>query len=120
VSSLSRDTRRIVVAHLTDRGMTPAAIAAELGVSRDTVRRDMEICIAPQATQTEPVAALPAPGLLLAESTQLRQDLNVLTTAFKAQPEDAARLAIHQLARHVRARWQARIDGADARQEART
>lgn len=120
MSSLSRDTRRIIVAHLTDRGMIPAEIASELGVSRDTVRRDMEICVAQQATQTEPAAVPPAPGLLLPDSPQLRQDLNVLTTAFKAQPEDAARFAVSQLARHVRARWQARIDAADTPQEART
>lgn len=116
MSTLSRGTRRIVVAHLTDHGMTQAEIADELGVSRDTVRRDMEIYVAQQATQTEPVAAPPAPGLLLPESTQLSQDLNVLTAAFKAQPEDAAQFAIHQLARQVRARWQARIDTRERQQ----
>lgn len=119
MSSLSRDTRRIIVAHLTDRGMSPAEIAAELGVSRDTVRRDMEICVAQQATQTEPAAAPPAPGLLLPESPQLRQDLNVLAAAFKARPESVAGFAIHQLARHVRARVHAQFAAGD-KQEVRS
>ncbi|MGW3646675.1 helix-turn-helix domain-containing protein [Streptomyces sp. NPDC000878] len=33
--------RRMVVAHLTERGMGPAKIADELGVSKETVRRDL-------------------------------------------------------------------------------
>jgi predicted transcriptional regulator len=120
VSTLSRGTRRIVVAHLTDHGMTPAEIAAELGVSDDTVRRDIREEPPAVVVETVTTAAPPAPGLLLPESPQLRQDLNVLTTAFKAQPEDAARFAIHQLARHVRARWQTQANAADTQQEART
>ncbi|MEV6546410.1 hypothetical protein [Streptomyces sp. NPDC051665] len=119
MTALSRATRRIVVAHLTDRGMNPAEIAGELEVSADTVRRDLREAPPATVAQTATVAASPAAGLLLPESTQLRQDLNILTTAFRAQPEDAARFAIHQLAAQVRARWQARIDAADTRQEAR-
>lgn len=120
MSAISRGTRRIVVAHLTDHGMTPAEIAAELGVSDDTVRRDIREWTPPAPAAEPEDAAPPAHGLLLPESPQLRQDLNVLSAAFKAQPEDAARFAISQLARHVRARWQARIDAADTPQEART
>jgi predicted ArsR family transcriptional regulator len=41
VSTLSRATRRLIVAHLTQCGMNAADIAAELGVSRETVRRDL-------------------------------------------------------------------------------
>jgi transposase len=110
VSAISRGTRRIVVAHLTDHGMTPAEIAAELGVSDDTVRRDIREWTPPAPVVEPEDAAAPAPGLLLPESTQLRQDLNILATAFRAQPEDAARFAIHQLAEQVRTRWQAQVD----------
>ncbi|MEU0343158.1 helix-turn-helix domain-containing protein [Streptomyces bobili] len=112
---MSRATRRIVVAHLTDRGMNPAEIAAELGVSGDTVRRDLRE-MPPPAPAPEPAPAAPvAAGLLLPESTQLRQDLSVLTAAFRAQPEDAARFAVHQAAEGVRHHWQAR---AEARAQA--
>ncbi|MFI1422738.1 helix-turn-helix domain-containing protein [Streptomyces sp. NPDC020731] len=103
---MSRATRRIVVAHLTDRGMSPADIAAELGVSRDTVRRDLAdappLAPAPEPKPAPPVAA----GLLLPDEPQLRRNLAVLTAAYGARPEDAARFAIRQAARHVRA-WRA-------------
>lgn len=116
MTAMSRATRLLVVAHLAERGMTPAEIAAELGVSRDTVRRDLTET-PPPAPAPEPAPAAPAaPGLLLPESAQLRRDLNVLSTAYRAQPEDVARFAIHQLARHVRARWQARIDTRERQQ----
>jgi len=114
--ALSRATRRIVVAHLTERGMSPADIAAELHVSGDTVRRDLREGAPPAPAPVPAPAAPPAPGLLLPDSAQLRQDLNVLSAAFKAQPQDAARFAIHQLARHVRARWQAGIDARERQQ----
>ena len=110
MAAMSRATRRIVVAHLTEHGMNPVDIASELDVSADTVRRDIREWTPATVAQTDTVAAPPAPGLLLPESTQLRQDLNILTTAFRAQPEDAARFAIHQLAEQVRARWQAQVD----------
>ncbi|MFI1726890.1 helix-turn-helix domain-containing protein [Streptomyces sp. NPDC020489] len=114
---MSRATRRIVVAHLTSRGMTPTEIADELGVSDDTVRRDLRE-EPPPAPAPEPEPAAPiAAGLLLPESTQLRQNLSLLAAAYKAQPEDVAQFAIHQAARAVRARWQARID-ARAKQQA--
>lgn len=116
MTALSRATRRIVVAHLAERGMTPAKIADELHVSRDTVRRDLDATVPFPGGDGTVAAPPPAPGLLLPESTQLRQDLNVLTAAFKAQPEDAARFAIHQLARHVRARWQAGINARERQQ----
>lgn len=110
MTALSRATRRIVVTHLAERGMTPTKIADELGVSGDTVRRDLREAPPATTAETTVVAAPPAPGLLLPESTQLRQDLNILATAFRAQPEDAARFAIHQLAEQVRTRWQAQVD----------
>ncbi|WP_254395801.1 helix-turn-helix domain-containing protein [Streptomyces sp. AC512_CC834] len=105
---MSRATRRIVVAHLTEHGMNPADIAAELGVSPDTVRRDLrDGTPSAPAPVPEPAASVAA-GLLLPDGVQLRQDLNVLTAAFRAQPEDAARFAIHQAAQGVREHWQAR------------
>jgi hypothetical protein len=109
MAAMSRATRRIVVAHLTDRGMNPAHIADELGVSADTVRRDLRDG-APAAPVAEPAPAAPAAaGLLLPEGVQLRQDLNLLTAAYRAHsPEDAARFAIHQAAQAVRHRWQER------------
>lgn len=112
---MSRATRRVVVAHLTDRGMSPADIAAELGVSRDTVRRDLADAPPPAPAPEPEPAAPPTPGLLLPEGTQLRQDLNVLAAAFRARPEDVARFAIHQAAQGVRHHWQARA-AARARQ----
>lgn len=116
---MSRATRRIVVAHLAERGMNPADIASELGVSADTVRRDLRDTPPPVSTIVETDAAPPAPGLLLPESTQLRQDLNILSAAYKAQPEDVARFAIHQLAQSVRRRWTAagEVQAARERQQ---
>ncbi|MFJ9536618.1 hypothetical protein ACIRPX_05105 [Streptomyces sp. NPDC101225] len=39
--SMSVGIRRILVRHLADRDMPPAKIASELGISRETVRRDL-------------------------------------------------------------------------------
>jgi AraC-like DNA-binding protein len=114
---MSRATRRIVVAHLTEHGMNPAQIAAELHVSRDTVRRDLdatgEFSPVPETESAEP----PAPCLLLTETTQLRQDLNLLAAAFRAQREDAACFGIHVAAEGIRRRTHARF-AANERQEA--
>lgn len=113
MAALSRATRRIVVAHLADRGMAPAEIAAELDVSRDTVRRDLDTAPEPAPSAATPVAAQAAPILALPESTQLRQDLNILAAAYKAQPEDVARFAIHLAAQAVRRRWMASCAAED-------
>ncbi|MCZ9353229.1 helix-turn-helix domain-containing protein [Streptomyces mutabilis] len=111
MAAMSRATRRIVVAHLTDRGMSPAEIASELGVSRDTVRRDLADA-PPPAPVAEPEPAAPvAAGLLLPDGAQLQRNLAVLTAAYKgARPEDAARFAIHQAAQGVRRYWRARAE----------
>ncbi|GAB2325624.1 helix-turn-helix domain-containing protein [Streptomyces variabilis] len=104
MAAMSRATRRIVVAHLTERRMTAQEIASELGVSVDTVRRDQREG-APPAPTPEPEPAAPAAaGLLLPDGLQLRLDLKVLTAAYEAQPEDVARFAIHQAARIVQRR----------------
>lgn len=117
MSGMSRDTRRLIVRYLAGRNMSPADIASELGVSRETVRRDLHTPAQPEAAPGPEPEAPPEPepeahsaaGLLLHETPQLRHDLNVITAAYKAeQPEDAARFAIHQAAQQVRALWQAR------------
>ncbi|MFC8866371.1 helix-turn-helix domain-containing protein [Streptomyces sp. NPDC057148] len=109
MTALSRATRRVIVAHLTDRGMSPAEIASELGVSRDTVRRDLTE-VPPPAPAPEPEPApLVAVGLRLPDGVQLRQDVNILAAEFRARPEDVARFAIHQAAQAVRKRWASRL-----------
>ncbi|MGW7715187.1 winged helix-turn-helix domain-containing protein [Streptomyces chartreusis] len=107
MAAMSRATRRIIVAHLMRDGMSPVDIASELGVSRDTVRRDAEATHQGASTDAAPDAQADAPGLLVPETPQTARDLEVLCAAFKARPEDAARYAIHQAARHVRT-WQQR------------
>ncbi|MEV0209439.1 helix-turn-helix domain-containing protein [Streptomyces sp. NPDC050788] len=52
MTAMSRATRQIVVVHLASRGMTQQKIADELGISRDTVRRDI--------VEAPPAAADPA------------------------------------------------------------
>ena len=119
MAAMSRATRRLVVAHLTEHGMNPVDIASELEVSADTVRRDIREAPPATVTQTDIVAAAPAPGLLLPESTQLRQDLNLLAASYKAQREDVAKFAIHVAAEGIRRRMHARF-AADDRQEVRS
>ncbi|MEU3982531.1 helix-turn-helix domain-containing protein [Streptomyces sp. NPDC026672] len=78
---MSRATRRIVVAHLTDRGMPPGEIASELGVSVDTVRRDVREGAPPAPSigpePAAPVAANPD-ALVLPLDPPLREALAVL------------------------------------------
>ncbi|MGW0630157.1 helix-turn-helix domain-containing protein [Streptomyces sp. NPDC002758] len=117
---MSVGTRRILVAHLAERGMTVAAVAAELDVSRETVRRDLHNPPPAAEPETPPDVAPPAPGLVLPESTQLRQDLNLLAASYKGQPEDITRFLIHRAAEAVRARWTAHFTAPDAQQEVRS
>ncbi|MFJ4829869.1 DeoR family transcriptional regulator [Streptomyces sp. NPDC088747] len=122
---MSRATRLIVVAHLTERHMTVPEIAAELGVSKETVRRDLHN--PPPAAEPEtppnvapdepPVSADPRPGpegVTLPPSEQLGKDLRLLAASYKGQPEDIARLLIHQAAEAVRTRMAARFAAAEA------
>ncbi|MDH6432614.1 transposase-like protein [Streptomyces sp. SAI-144] len=61
----------------------------------------------PQDAEDVPRAARPdASALRLSETPQLARDLKALCAAYSARPEDAARFAIHQAARHLSA-WQA-------------
>ncbi|MFJ5259106.1 helix-turn-helix domain-containing protein [Streptomyces sp. NPDC088387] len=114
--SMSRTTRQIVVAHLTDRGMSPTEIADELGVSRETVRRDLHNAPASAPTPADPDeapdVAVPEPfgpqGVTLPASLDLGQDLRLLATCYKAPPEDVTRHLLRREAEAIRDRMRAR------------
>ncbi|MFF3460991.1 helix-turn-helix domain-containing protein [Streptomyces sp. NPDC001984] len=106
---MSVGTRRILVAHLTDRGMNPQEIADELDVSRETVRRDLHN---PPPTQApEPAADVPPAEdeLRLPASPQLGQDLRLITASYKRPAEDVAAELLHAHAETIRARVHARL-----------
>lgn len=116
MAAMSREVRRIVVAHLTERGMDPALIAAELGVSRETVRRDLLVPLpsTPAAT-ADPVApdVVDPETLVLRLDEPLRTSLAVLREVCngpdtEAQHVAAARAAIHATADTIRERTFAR------------
>lgn len=113
MAAMSRATRRIIVVHLTERGMNPAEIASELEVSRDTVRRDLADAPQPTPAESTPVAAPDAPGLHLAEDAQLRKDLNILAASYKAPAEVVARDLLHHEAEIIRDRVRARFAAAE-------
>lgn len=114
--SMSRATRQIVVAHLTDRGMSPGEIADELGVSRETVRRDLHNTPPPTALEPAPdEAPAVAPGeegLHLPPSLQLGQDLRLLAASHKGPKEAVAEQLLHDKAEEIRARMRARYAAA--------
>jgi Zn-dependent peptidase ImmA (M78 family) len=93
--------RRDRVRQLHDDGRSLRDIAAELGVSKDTVRRDLYAL--KKATQAAPAA------LLLAVDGQLRKDLNLLTVSYRAPAEDVARYLLHEAAEEIRRRVAARF-----------
>lgn len=112
MAAMSREVRRIIVAHLTERGMDPAKIAAELGVSRETVRRDLH-----NPPPSAPAAAgsdvADAEALVLRLDEPLRESLAVLRAVCNgadtvAQHVAAARAAIHATADTIRERPYAR------------
>ncbi|MGW4388221.1 HTH domain-containing protein [Streptomyces sp. NPDC004685] len=126
MSALSVEVRRIVVAHLTDRHMSAAQIATELGVSRETVRRDLlnrppaaepdtasdeapdEAAPEPQTASNEPFTVRTGPeGLTLAPSLKLGQDLRIIAASHKRPAEDVAEDLLHWHAERIRARWAA-------------
>lgn len=109
MAAMSREVRRIVVAHLTERRMDPAQIAAELGVSRETVRRDL--LNPPPPAAPEPVVPVVGgeQGLSLPPSLQLGQDLRLLAASYKAPAEDIAEQLLHREAEAIRARVHARF-----------
>jgi predicted transcriptional regulator len=109
VSTLSRGTRQIVVAHLTEHGMKPPEIAAELGVSPETVRRDLHNAPPPTVAQNghNVAAGEDGPTLLLRLDAPLREALAVLRAVHNGpdteeQNRAAARGAIRAMADHFR------------------
>ena len=101
MSTLSRATRQLVVAHLSGRGMNPQEIAAELGVSRETVRRDLHN--AEPAASTGAGTDVAAGVLVLCLDEPLRVALAVLRGRLGApdtvvQNVAAARAAIRATA----------------------
>ncbi|MFD1659989.1 helix-turn-helix domain-containing protein [Streptomyces caeni] len=112
MAAMSREVRRIVVAHLTERGMDPAKIASELGVSRETVRRDLHNP-PPPAPAAAGSDVADAEDLVLRLDEPLRESLAVLRAVCNgpdtvAQHVAAARAAIHATADTIRERPYAR------------
>ncbi|KUN95430.1 helix-turn-helix domain-containing protein [Streptomyces caeruleatus] len=108
MAAMSREVRRIVVAHLTERRMDPAQIAAELGVSRETVRRDLLNPPPPAPAAAGPDVA-DGEDLVLRLDEPLRESLTVLREVCSgpdtvAQRVAAARAAIHATADSIRER----------------
>lgn len=126
MSGLSLEVRRIVVAYLTDRHMSAAQIADELGVSRETVRRDLlnrppaaeDDPVSDEAPDEAPAKDEPAPdvapglrtgpeGLTLAPSLTLGQDLRIIASSHQRPAEAVAEELLHWHAERIRARWAA-------------
>jgi len=85
----SRDARRDTVRRLADEGKSRRGIAAQLGVSKDTVRRDLAHAVAPDdapdATQARtvlpgahPAAVEAVEALRALDAEALRQDVRQL------------------------------------------
>ncbi|MGI5406624.1 helix-turn-helix domain-containing protein [Streptomyces chartreusis] len=109
---MTRATRQIVVAHLAERGMDPATIASELGVSCETVCRDLTNPPSPlpaaESTEVAPVVA-DAEVLVLRLDEALRASLALLRGVCNGPDNEvqnvaAARAAIHATADHFRER----------------
>ncbi|MGW9029130.1 helix-turn-helix domain-containing protein [Streptomyces sp. NPDC055722] len=108
--SMSRTTtRRLVVAHLTDRGMSPQKIADELEVSRETVRRDLLNAPPVEAANEAPDVAAEEPGLCIPHDAQLGPDTRLVAASYKAPAESVARKLLHLEAEAIRARVHARF-----------
>ncbi|MEU7962383.1 winged helix-turn-helix domain-containing protein [Streptomyces sp. NPDC049097] len=117
MAAMSRATRRAIVAHLTERGMSQADIATELGISRDTVRRD--ISEAPPAPASDAAPDAPAADtLVLRLDEPLRQALAVLRSVQGGADTEAQNVAVVRAA--VRATADTVIDAHQPRTPART
>ncbi|REE62149.1 Homeodomain-like domain-containing protein [Streptomyces sp. 3212.3] len=93
MSALSRATRQIVVAHLASCGMSQTDIATELGISRDTVRRDInEAPPAPAADAASDAQAVDT--LVLPLDTPLREALAVLRSVQGGADTEAQNRAV--------------------------
>ncbi|MFJ2477093.1 HTH domain-containing protein [Streptomyces sp. NPDC087659] len=114
---LSRDARRTLVRQLADQDMSARAIALKIGVSKDTVRRDLDALRqdaapvaqtdAPPAPAPAPPAQVGAPGgarLELDLDDQLRRDLATIARTGVPAP-DAIRFAVAFVAHGYRWLW---------------
>ncbi|MFE7273024.1 helix-turn-helix domain-containing protein [Streptomyces sp. NPDC057623] len=108
---MSRATRQIVVVHLADRGMSPTEIADELGVSRETVRRDLNSTPPPvasdEAAETAPDVAAdeqPVSADTIEITDTMRANLNVFEQAGQTAQE-AAELCLAAVALSYRGAW---------------
>ncbi|WP_420035062.1 DeoR family transcriptional regulator [Streptomyces sp. cg28] len=120
MSGMSRGVRQNVVSFLADRNMPVRDIADELGVSPETVRRDLHN--RPPAAEEEPApdeAPDEAPGLrtgpeglILPASLTLGQDLRLIASAHRRPAEDVAEELIHWHADRIREKWQRQMDAA--------
>lgn len=120
MTELSRELRQVLVRHLADAGKNASEIAAELGISRHTARRDLEktpdTAPAPAAPD-EPdgerlvsTGARPGPeGLNLPPSEQLGKDLRLIAVSHKRPAEAVAAELLHAHAEAIRARARARF-----------
>ncbi|MGW0163643.1 helix-turn-helix domain-containing protein [Streptomyces sp. NPDC003343] len=90
---MSRATRRIVVAHLASRGMPLPQIASELGVSRDTVRRDLDAAPLTPAMDAAPDAQ-DVDTLALPLDEPLRMRLAVLRAVHGGADTEAQNRAV--------------------------
>ncbi|MEV7871482.1 helix-turn-helix domain-containing protein [Streptomyces sp. NPDC088124] len=131
-TATARDTRRATVRQLADQGMSARAIAAHLGIGKDTVRRDLA-ALGPDAPPPDARLTTALAGLLLlgrvrhgtptgerhgapqdetpsdarltvALTPELREHLAVLAEADHS-PEDAVRYAVEMLADTYRHAW---------------
>ncbi|MEU3413759.1 helix-turn-helix domain-containing protein [Streptomyces sp. NPDC006658] len=103
----SVSARRIRARHLADQGKSLREIAGELGVSKDTVSRDLAAMRrdeTPDATPDSGSATDPAPRLILPLSRYMADDLAVLAEAGHSEQE-AVRLALAMLANAYRRAW---------------
>lgn len=109
MAAMSRDTRILVVACLTSHGKSVPEIASELGISRETVRRDLQNAPTPEP-QDEAPDAVPADALVLPLDEPLREALDVLRSVRNGPDTTAQNVAI------VRAAMRATADAVlDAR-----
>ncbi|MFD0457871.1 DeoR family transcriptional regulator [Streptomyces violaceoruber] len=87
---------------LQTQGRSLRDIAAEVGVSKDTVRRDLAALETPADEDSEQ-------QMLLAVDGQLRRDLNLLAASYRLTREDVARLVLHEAAEEIRRTIAARV-----------
>ncbi|MEU1303335.1 HTH domain-containing protein [Streptomyces shenzhenensis] len=109
MAELSLELRQVLVRHLTDRNMSAAEVATELGVSAQTVRRDLHTV--ESASRVDIDTTVAGDVLLLRLDQPMREALAVLRSTRQAPDTEA----------HNRAAARAAIRAtADAVTDART